>query len=319
MNQNSSAENMMALRAHQRGGPEVLVYESAPRPVPGPTEVLIAVGAASITFTELNWDETWTRDGKSRLPIIPSHEFAGVISEVGGDVEDWSPGDPVFGLIPFDIDGAAAEFVSLDASLPSGAPTSVGAIEAAATPLAALTAWQGLRDHGKLEAGSRVLIHGGAGGVGIFAIQLAHHFGAEVTATVRAADAEFVTGLGADHIIDFEKTAFDEEGSEFDLVFDPIGGETLERSYAVTRRGGRLVTLNAPPDPERAKEFGVTAEFFIVSPNPEQLGQIARLIDDHELRVVVAATFPLAQGRAAFESGTQHGRAPGKTVLLVVD
>jgi NADPH:quinone reductase-like Zn-dependent oxidoreductase len=317
MNQNSSADTMMALRAHERGGPEVLVYEVAPKPTPGQTEALIAVDAASITFTELNWDETWSRDGKSRLPIIPSHEFAGVISEVGSETRGWTPGDHVFGLIPFDIDGAAADFVSLDASLLSRAPTSVSPIESAATPLAALTAWQGLLDHGKLEAGAHVLIHGGAGGVGIFAVQLAHHFGAEVTATARAADAEFVAALGADHVIDFEKTAFDEQGTKYDLIFDPIGGETLERSYAVTRRGGRLVTLNAPPAPERAEEFGVTAEFFIVSPNPAQLERIASLIDEHKLRVIVATTFPLSEGRKAFESGNGHGRPPGKTVLAV--
>jgi NADPH:quinone reductase-like Zn-dependent oxidoreductase len=310
-------QSMMALRAHQRGGPETLVYESAPKPSPAPGHVLVAVEAASITFTELNWDETWTRDGRSRLPIIPSHEVAGVVSEVGPGVTDWKIGDPVFGLIPFDLDGAAAEFVSLEASILARSPLGVAAAEIAATPLAALTAWQGLLDHGRLDRGQRVLIHGGAGGVGIFAIQLAHHFGAEVTVTARAADRDFLLALGADHVIDFETDAFDERGREFDVVLDPIGGETLERSFTVVRPGGNLITLNAPPSQERAAAYGITAMFFIVSPSTSQLAQLAELMHAGDLRSIVAATFPLAEGRRAFESGLEHRRPPGKTVLLV--
>jgi NADPH:quinone reductase-like Zn-dependent oxidoreductase len=313
----SSTEEMMALRAHSRGGPEVLVYERAPKPVPSATEALIAVDAASITFAELGWDETWERDGHSRLPIIPSHEVAGVIREVGSETQGWTPGDRVYGLIPFDLDGAAAEFVSVEASILAKAPISVSAVESAATPLAALTAWQGLLDHGELQAGQRVLIHGGGGGVGIFAVQLAHHFGAEVSVTARKADTDLLVGLGADHVIDFAATQFDALGQRYDVVFDAVGGDVLDRSFAVTRRGGRLITLMAPPSAERAAEFDVTATFFIVSPNPTQLASIARLIDDARLRVIVAATFPLAEGRRAFESGFEHGRAPGKTVLRV--
>jgi NADPH:quinone reductase-like Zn-dependent oxidoreductase len=311
------AESMMALRAHSRGGPEVLVFESAPKPPLSPGDVLVAVDAASITFTELNWDETWERGGRSRLPIIPSHEFAGVISEVGADAKGWGPGDRVYGLIPFDLDGAAAQWLSIDGGIVSKAPESVSPLEAAAVPLAALTAWQGLFDHGKLERGQRVLIHGAAGGVGIFAVQLARHAGADITVTARASDTQFLSELGADHVVDFETEAFDAEGPDFDLVFDPIGGAVLDRSFGVVRPGGRLVTLNAPPSADRAAETGVEAIFFIVSPNPAQLSAIAELIDKGELRVIVAAEFPLSEGRQAYESGNRQNRLPGKTVLRV--
>ena len=308
---------MFALRAHERGGPEVLDYEPAPKPTPSTTEVLISVEAASITFAELDWDETWMRGGESRLPIIPSHEFCGTIAEIGSEVADWKVGDRVFGLIPFDLDGAASEFVCLDASLLTPAPLTASSAEAAATPLAALTAWQGLIDHGALMAGQRVLIHGAAGGVGIFAVQLAHRLGANVTVTARGADTEFLRNLGADRVIDFEKQAFDETSARFDLVLDPVGGDTLTRSIPVISRGGRLVTLNAPPPPDLAASFGVNAKFFIVTPNPEQLAQIAALIDEGAIRVIISATFPLSAGREAFESGAHHGRRPGKTVLVI--
>lgn len=308
---------MMALRAHERGGPETLVYETAQKPSPFADQALIEVDVASITFTELDWDETWTRDGQSRLPIIPSHEFAGRVSELGSGVSEWEVGDRVFGLIPFDVDGAAAEFVSVDATILASSPRNVGIAEVAASPLPALTAWQGLLDHGGLTPGQRVLIHGGAGGVGIFAVQLAHHFGAEVTVTARSADADFLVGVGADHVIDFETTAFDRQEKAFDLVLDPIGGETLDRSFAVVRPGGKLITLNAPPSQARAAEYGVNASFFVVAPSRSQLTSIADLLNSGELRSVVAAIFPLSDGRRAFESGMQHGRPPGKTVLLI--
>lgn len=280
--------------------------------------MLIAVEAASITFAELGWTETWSRDGVSRLPVIPSHEFCGSVVAVGSSVSEWKIGDRVFGLIPFDLDGAAAEFVVVAAGLLSAAPTTATAVEAAATPLAALTAWQALFDHAKLTAGQKVLIHGGAGGVGIFAVQLARHGGAEVSVTARAADSDFLTSLGADHIIDFETTRFDETDVRFDVVLDPIGGETLDRSMSILRPGGIVVTLNAPPSQERASELGVRALFFIVEPNPQELAEIASLIDDGGLRVAVSATFELSEGRKAFESGASHGRAPGKTVLSIV-
>src|ERR1700691_6103809 len=165
---------MMALRAHARGGPEELVYESAPVPAPGPGEALVAVHAAGITFAELTWDLTWTtRDGRDRTPVIPSHELSGVISALGPGVTGLAVGDEVFGLIDFDRNGAAPDYVTVPAADLAARPTAVSQAETASLPLAALTAWQALVDHADMQAGDQVLVTGGAGGVGVYAVQLA--------------------------------------------------------------------------------------------------------------------------------------------------
>jgi NADPH:quinone reductase-like Zn-dependent oxidoreductase len=308
---------MLALRAHHRGGPEVLVYETAPRPTPAGDEVLLEVHAAAITFAELTWDETWTRDGVDRTPTIPAHEVSGVVVEVGAQVADVDVGTEMYGLIRFDRNGAAADYVAVPAADLAPKPSSVTHTVAAAVPLAALTAWQALRDHARLRPGENVLIHGAAGGVGAFAVQLAREFGARVTATARQADLALVESLGAAQVIDFENEAFDEPGAVFDVVLDTVGGSTLDRSFAVLRTGGRLITLQAPPSQEKAKELDVTATFFIVAPDRAELDELARLIDAGRLRVLVADTYSPNDGRAAFESGTAAGRRPGKTVLVV--
>ena len=184
---------MMALRAHARGGPEQLVYEQAPAPAAGLDEALIAVHAAAITFAELTWDLSWTtRDGTDRTPVIPSHEMSGTVTGLGVGVAGLAVGDEVIGLIDFDRDGAAAEYVVMPAASLSAKPNSVSHVEAATLPLAALAAWQALADHAALEPGEQVLVQGGAGGVGIFAVQLAAILGGHVTATGHGTDAGLV-------------------------------------------------------------------------------------------------------------------------------
>lgn len=309
---------MTALRAHHRGGPEVLVVEQAPVPVPAADEVLIAVHAAAITFDELTWEETWLRDGADRTPTIPSHEVSGVVAGIGDDVTDFAVGDEVYGLIRFDRDGAAAQYVTAPAADLAPRPSSVSHVVAAAVPLAGLTAWQALVDHAAVQSGERVLVHGGAGGVGAFVVQLAVALGAEVTATVRNDDArDVVAAFGARRIIDTRSEPFDGTDDQYDVVIDTIGGEVLRRSFEVVRPGGRLVTLSAPPSPGCAEAFQIEAIFFIVVPNREQLIQLAELVDSARLHVAIAATFPLACGRDAFESGRSSLRQPGKTVLSV--
>jgi NADPH:quinone reductase-like Zn-dependent oxidoreductase len=308
---------MTALRAHRRGGPEVLTVESAPVPVPAAGEVLVAVCAAAITFDELIWDETWTRDGVSRTPIIPSHEISGVVTEIGSGVTDFEPGDNVYGLIGFDRDGGAADYVTAPADDLAAKPSTVSHTVAAALPLAGLTALQALVDQAQVQRGERVLVTGGAGGVGALTVQLAAQFGADVTATIRSDAVELVRDLGARNVIDVRTQAFENDGPTYDVVIDTVGGDTLDRSFAVLRRGGRLVTLSEPPAADKAGEYGVSAVFFIVTPNRTQLRQLAALVDEGELHVEIAATFPLAQGREAFESGQRTGRRPGKTVLVV--
>jgi NADPH:quinone reductase-like Zn-dependent oxidoreductase len=194
-------ETMMALRAHARGGPEQLVYEAAPVPVPGPGEALVEVHAAAITFAELTWEESWTRDGRDRTPVIPSHEVSGTVAALGpatgGPEGGVAVGDQVYGLIDFDRDGAAAGYVTLPAAHLAAKPGSAGHDAAAALPLAALTAWQALTSQAGLQPGERVLVQGGAGGVGCYAVQLAAVLGGVVTATGRPRQRDFILGLGA--------------------------------------------------------------------------------------------------------------------------
>jgi NADPH:quinone reductase-like Zn-dependent oxidoreductase len=310
---------MTALRAPRRGGPEVLVVERAPVPVPAAGEVLVAVHAAAITFDELTWDETWTRDGVSRTPVIPSHEVSGVVSDIASDVTDFNPGDEVYGLIRFDRDGAAADFVAVPAADLAAKPSTVSHAVAAALPLAGLTALQALVDHAAVRSKEAVLVHGGAGGVGALTVQLAAILGANVTATVRSDAGELVHGFGAGRVIDVRTEAFDESGLTYDIVIDTVGGETLDRSFRVLRRGGRLVTLPAPPPAGRADGYGVTATFFVVTPNRDQLDELAALVDSGRLQVAIAELFRLEKGREAFETGRRPGRRAGKTVLLVRD
>lgn len=301
---------MNALRAHRRGGPEVLVYEHAPVPVPGDGEVLVAVRAAAITFDELTWDPTWLRDGVDRTPIIPSHEFCGEVAALGPGAASVGVGESVYGMVPFDRDGAAAEFLAVPASQIAAKPRTLSAVEAAALPLAALTARQALFDHGRLRAGDRVLVLGGAGGVGGFAVQMAVAAGAEVAATSRGS-ADYVRSLGA-RVIDTRTEKWD--GGTYDVVIDTVSGDP---PYALVREGGRLITLQTRPDQARAEQYGITAIFFIVTADSDQLTRLATMVDESGLRVTIAATFPLAQGAAAYASRAWPARGPGKTVLTV--
>ena len=307
---------MMALRAHARGGPEQLVYEQAPTPSAGPGEALIAVHAAAITFAELTWDLEWTtRDGKDRTPVIPSHEMSGTVAGLGNGVAGLAVGDEVIGLVDFDRDGAAAEYVVMPAAGLAAKPRSLSHVAAATLPLAALTAWQALADHAALRAGEQVLVQGGAGGVGIFAVQLAAILGGHVTATGRSADAGFVRDLGAERFISAEAGSPSQAAPGFDVVIDTIGGAVLDGSYGLLRQGGRLVTLSAPPDQERASRYKVHAMTFVVEQNPRELADLAEMAGTGRLRAVISQTFPLVEGRQAFESG-REARRPGKTVLV---
>ena len=304
---------MMALRAHARGGPEELVYESAPLPTSGSEEALVAVHAAGITFAELTWDLSWTtRDGRDRTPVIPSHEVSGVISALGPGVTGLAVGDEVFGLIDFDRNGAAADYVTVPAAHLAARPAAASHAETASLPLAALTAWQALVDHADMQAGDQVLVQGGAGGVGVYAVQLAAALGGQVTATGHERDGAFIRSLGAQ--------AFTAAGrrlsGSFDVIIDTVGGAVLDASYDLLRRGGRLVTLGAPPSQDKASARGAHAMFFVVTSDAAELAKLAGLVDDGRLRAVVSQTFPVRDGRRAFESA-HAARPPGKTVLIV--
>lgn len=312
MNGPGASTTMPALVAVDRDVPRKLQLRTITTPVPAADEVLVEVHAAAITFAELSWELTW-----SRSPVVPSHELSGVVVATGDTVTEWSPGDEVFALVRFDRQGAAAGYCAVPAADVVRVPAGVPHVVASAIPLSALTAWQALVDHAGVRRGEDVLVHGGAGAVGSFAIQLAARFGARVTATARGADAELIRSLGADTVIDFERDRFDTVHHRYDVVIDTVAGDTLDRSYAVLRPGGRLITLSGPPEQARAAAYGVDAKFFVVTPDHEALEGLGRLVASGDLRVLISATFSLADGAAAYASGAESGRAPGKTVLVV--
>jgi NADPH:quinone reductase-like Zn-dependent oxidoreductase len=318
---------MKAIRLHHRGGPEQIVFEDAPKPELQPGDALVKVYATGITPTELTWDETYQNcDGSERLPTIPGHELSGVVESVadGGEVSrgEVSIGDEVYALTSFCRDGCAAEYVAVHAADLAPKPKTLSHAQAAAVPLSALTVWQAFFDHGHLAGGQSVLIHGAAGGVGSFAVQLAHWSGARVIGTASAENRDFLLGLGADEVIDYRQVRFEEAVHDVDVVLDTIGGETRERSWQILKPGGILITLPAPiPESEAAAQLssgGKRGLFFIVKPDREQLSKIAAAIDSGAIRPIVAETVPLEKAREAFDRGVT-GHTRGKLVLKVRD
>jgi NADPH:quinone reductase-like Zn-dependent oxidoreductase len=300
---------MKAVQLRSRGGPEAITLGEAPTPTPGAGEVLVRVRATGVTPTELGWLPTWTtREGAPRpFPVIPGHEFSGEVAAVGTGTADLAVGDPVYGMNDWYADGAQAEFCLARAVDVARKPASVDHVHAAVTPISALTAWQGLFVRCGLSAGQHVLVHGGAGAVGLFAVQLARWTGARVTATASAQNLDFVRRLGADEVIDYRATRFEDAVSGVDVVFDAVGGETLARSWGVLKPGGRLVTIAASE--EGTADERTKAAFFIVEVDRPQLTEVAQLIDGGSLRPVVSGVFPLAEARAAYAHKPRQGKA----------
>ncbi|MGH9572599.1 MAG: NADP-dependent oxidoreductase [Candidatus Acidiferrales bacterium] len=308
---------MKAIRMHRQGGPELLTYEDAEPPALQPGDALVRVIATSITKTELTWDETYTDcDGQPRTPTVPGHEFAGIVDALAPEAAGVRVGDAVYALSSFCRNGSAAEFIAIRAADLAPKPHSLNFEQAAAVPLAGLTAWQALFNHAQIEKGERVLIHGAAGGVGTYAVQLASWKGAEVIATAAAKDDRFLRELGASDVIDYNHEHFEEKVKDVDVVLDAIGGETQQRSWSVLRRGGILISIVSPVAADKATSLGVRGAFFIVEPDRAQLIQLGHLIDEGTLRVVVGAVLPLARAREAFEQGSASHK-PGKIVLQV--
>jgi NADPH:quinone reductase-like Zn-dependent oxidoreductase len=302
---------MRAIRLHAPGGLEGLVSEQVETPRPRAGEALVRVHAAAITRGELEWPV-------DRLPAIPSYELSGVVVAVGPDVERIAPGEPVYALTGFDRDGAAADYAIVPSEFLAAKPRTLDHVEAAALPLAALSAWQGLFEHGELAAGQRVLIHGAGGGVGHLAVQLARRRGAHVIGTASGSGVELARALGADEAIDHTAVRFEDVVDPVDLVFDTVGGDRLERSPAVLRARGRLVSVAEEPPVERSTGRSITSVYFVVEPSRLQLIELARLVDGGEVRPVIDRVFPLADARAAFERSLAAGKR-GKIVLRVAE
>lgn len=307
---------MKAIRLHGRGGPEQLVYEEAPQPQPGPGEVLARVGASGVIANELKWDETYqTVTGASRPFPIPGHDLSGVVAAVGPGVTDLTMGDAVYALIAFRRDGADADYVIALPSELAPRPRTLDDTQAGAVPLSALTAWQALFVHGGLSVGQTALIHGAAGGVGVFATQLARWRGAHVLTTASARDADFMRELGADEVIDYATSRFEEVVHDADVVFDTVGGDTLARSWRVVKPGGALVSVVSPLSGQPMRD-DIRYVYFIVEPSGAQLREIGALIDAGQIRPIVDQVFPLAQARQAYEAAaTGHPR--GKIVITI--
>jgi len=313
---------MKAVRIHEYGGPEVLRYEDAPCPVPGKGEVLVRIHAAAIN--PLDWKiraghvKNWLR---YTLPMIPGWDFSGVIESVGlgGETsvsEQWKPGDEVYGRPEISRDGAYAEFIAVRASEVALKPKSIDHVHAAAIPLTGLTAWQALFDTAGLRAGQSVLIHAAAGGVGIFAVQLAKWAGAWVAGTASGRNQEFLRELGVDQPVNYEDTRFEDVVRDVDVVVDALAGEIRERSWQTLKRGGVLVTLLGQPPVEEGIARGVRGAGVMVTANAAQLTEIARLVDSGKLKVFLEPVFPLTEAGKAQEL-SEIGHVRGKIVLRV--
>lgn len=308
---------MKAVRVHTYGGAEKMIPEEVKRPVIGDDELLVRVHAAGVNPVDWKVREGYLHDFLGlRLPFIPGYDLSGVVEETGAAVEDFQPGDPVFALLNLSRPGAYAEYAVVKDAEAVSKPDSLNHAQAAAVPLAALTAWQCLFDMAGLQSGQKVLIHAAAGGVGHFAVQLARWVGAHVIATASAANLDFLRRIGAHQVIDYHTVRFEKLTGEVDVVLDLLSGETRERSWPLLRKHGILVTT-LPPEPEAEvlARYQVRGAAMLVKPDSLQLGEIAQLIDSGRLRPEVKA-FPFAQFREANQQ-SQTGHVRGKLVLVV--
>ncbi len=305
---------MQAITVRDRDtGLSGLTLTDVPYPQAAVNDVIVRVHAAGFTSGELDWPTTWAdRAGRDRTPSVPGHELSGVVAELGYGTTGLTVGQRVFGLADWSRDGSLAEYTAVEARNLAPLPADVHHTVAAALPISGLTAWQALIDHGRLTAGQTLLIHGAAGGVGSIAVQLAREVGAVVIGTGRAADRDTVLGLGAHAFLDLQDDKLEDAG-QVDVVFDVIGGEILDRSTALVRAGGTLVTIATVPtvQPKDGR-----ALFFVVEPDRSRLADLAQRLRDGRLKPIVGAVRPLADAPAAF---TPDRRSPGKTIIRIAE
>lgn len=305
---------MKAVKINGYGDESVLDYTDVERPRPQGGEVLIKVRASAVNPVDWKIREGLGEMFGLKFPIILGCEIAGTIEEVGENVEDFKKGDAVYGYISLQRCGGYAEYVIAEASEIALKPESLDFENAAAIPVGALTSWQSIYDLANLQSGQRILITGASGGVGSMAVQLAKTKGAYVIGTASGRNEGFVKSLGADEFVDYTAQKFEEIVKDVDVVFDTIGGDTLERAFGTVRKGGFLVTAVQPPDEEKANEYGIKVRMVANHPSAEQLAQITRLIDEGKLKTHVETVLPLAEVKKAHEL-SKSGRTRGKIVL----
>lgn len=322
MNANSPAPaRMRAISPRSWGAPDVLVEMDVPRPTPGPTEILVRVHAAGVN--PVDWKSRATGGfGLWGDPPLLGYDVSGVVEAVGLGVTLFRPGDEVFGMPRFPHQaGAYAQYVAAPARHFARKPTTIDHVQAAALPLAALTAWQVLTETTQLQAGQRILIHAAAGGVGHLAVQIARSYGAQVIGTASRAKHTFLRSLGADQLIDYTAVDFAEILRDIDVVIDTIGGDYSSRSLRVLRDGGTLVSLTGPVEDHvvtQAAERGIHAGFMLVEPDHAGMKAVSVLVDTGQLRAEIDTVLPLGQAAKAHELG-ETGHTTGKIVLTVAD
>jgi NADPH:quinone reductase-like Zn-dependent oxidoreductase len=308
---------MKAVVAHEYGAPEVLKFEQVPRPEPNRDEVLVRVIASSVNPADpLTLSGKYAREFGTHLPLIPGYDMAGVVEKTGEDITKLRVGDAIYGYPTFG--GSWADYVTVKEWEVAAKPKSLSFVQAAAVPMGALTAWQSLVDVAKLQPGQTILIHGGSGGVGSFAIQIAKARGARVIATASTANQDLLKQLGADVAVDYTKTKFEDAARDVDAVLDPVGRDTLARSYDVVKKGGIVMSLVARPDPAELKKRGIRGAAISSHPDAEDLAEIAQLIDAGKIKPIVTQVRPLSEAVATEQQAATH-HTRGKVVLRVAD
>ena len=308
---------MKAIVAHEYGGPNVLKYEDAPRPEPKENEVLVRVIACGVNPADpLIVSGKYAQQFGTHLPLIPGYDVAGVVEKTGAKVTKLKVGDGVYGYALFG--GGWAEYAVLAEGEAAIKPKSLTYVEAAAVPLAALTAWQALIDAAKLSAGQTALIHGGSGGVGSFAIQIAKARSARVIATASTANQDLLKQLGADVAIDYTKTKFEDVAKDVDVVLDPVGRDTLARSYAVVKKGGFIATLVSRPGQAELDKHGIRGASIYSHPDSNELTEITKLIEAKKIKPIVTQVVPLHEAAKAEEQAETH-HTRGKIVIKIAD
>src|SRR5216117_736428 len=308
---------MKAVVAHEYGAPEVLKIEQVQRPEPNEDEALVRVIASGVNPAgPLTLSGKYAREFGTHLPLIPGYEIAGVVEKTGANVTKLKVGDAVYGYPTFG--GGWADYVTVKEGEVAVKPKSLNFVEAASVPMGALTAWQALVDVAKLQPGQTVLIHGGSGGVGSFAIQIAKARGARVIATASTANQDLLKQLGADVAIDYTKQKFEEIVHDVDIVLDPVGRDTLARSYGVLKKGGIVVTLVSRCDEAELKKHEIRGASLSSHPDATELAEITKLIDDGKIKPIVSQVLPLIEAaKADAQAATHHTR--GKIVLKIAD
>src|SRR6266480_2349450 len=306
---------MKAIVAHEYGGPEVLKFEEVSRPEPKENEALVRVIASGVNPADpLTLSGKYAREFGTHLPLTPGYDIAGIIEKTGIKVTKLKVGQRIYGYPTFG--GGWAGYVTVTEGEVAAKPASLSFTEAAAVPMGALTAWQALVDVAQLRAGQTILSHGGSGGVGSFAVQIAKTHGARVTATASTENQELLKQLGTDVPIDYTKTKFEEIAKDVDAVLDPVGKDTLARSYDVVKKGGIVMSLVARPDPVELEKRGIRGAAISVHPDAADLTEIARLIDEGKMKPIVTQVLSLNEAIAAQrQAATHHTR--GKVVLRI--